>query len=155
MGSPEDEEGRGYKEDRHHVVISQAFEMGTTEISQSLYEAVMGENPSGVEPFYWSHQTFDCEDGNLLIADVGSYEANAWGLHDMTGNVWEWVWDPYGDYPSESVTDPAGPESSYCRVMRGGSWNYFPGKLRVASRRKGNATGRSDYGGLRIVRSLP
>jgi formylglycine-generating enzyme required for sulfatase activity len=58
---------------------------------------------------------------------VGSYRPNAWGFYDLHGNVWEWCSDWYGDYPSGSVTDPAGPSSGSFRVGRGGSW-FLNGK---------------------------
>ena len=58
---------------------------------------------------------------------------NAWGLYDMSGNVYEWVWDKYDDY-SGDVIDPAGPSSGLDRVVRGGSWIDFGSYLRAANR---------------------
>ncbi len=65
---------------------------------------------------------------------VGSYPPNAFGLHDMHGNVWEWCADWYGDYPAGAVTDPTGPEEGACRVIRGGSWSYDSQDCRSAYR---------------------
>jgi len=81
-------------------------------------------------------------------------QANAWGLYDMIGNVWEWVNDWYGSYGSESVTDPTGPATGIYRVLRGGSWySGIPG-ARAASRydHAGPST-RNNYYGFRLVRT--
>ena len=65
---------------------------------------------------------------------VGRKAPNAWGLHDMLGNVREWVQDWYGDYPGGSATDPRGPGSGSIRVLRGGSWDDSAGYCRASYR---------------------
>ncbi|MCL2765935.1 MAG: formylglycine-generating enzyme family protein [Treponema sp.] len=65
---------------------------------------------------------------------VGSFPANAWGLHDMHGNVWEWCWDWYGDYITGAQNNPTGAVSGSDRVIRGGSWSFYGRYLRSAQR---------------------
>ena len=91
---------------------------------------------------------------------VGSYPANAWGLYDMAGNVWEWVadWydqDYYGTLPSDKAVDnPRGPQQGTLRVLRGGSFIDDARNLRASNRTGGVPGGRYDYVGFRCVREV-
>ena len=89
-------------------------------------------------------------------APVGSFGANAWGLHDMHGNLWEWVQDCWNDSYRGAPTNGSAWESGNCsrRVLRGGSWNYRPGSLRAADRSGGTTGGRYIFSGFRVARTL-
>ena len=83
---------------------------------------------------------------------VGTKKANAWGLHDMSGNVWEWSQDWYGDKLSGG-TDPSGPSSGSYRVYRGGSWSSRASYCRVARRFSLIPTSAGSGFGFRVARS--
>jgi sulfatase modifying factor 1 len=85
-------------------------------------------------------------------APVKSYPPNGWGIYDMHGNVWEWCLDWYGDYPSDSVTDPKGPPSGSYKVRRGGSWFKTASLCRSANRNFGHLASRYATLGFRLVR---
>lgn len=98
----------------------------------------------------------NCKDGYPFTAPVGSYPPNAFGLHDLIGNVWEWTEDCfYNDYASAKPdsaarTEPACP----ARTVRGGDWFSSEAALRPAARAKANADARHDDIGFRVARSL-
>ena len=87
---------------------------------------------------------------------VKSKKPNAWGLYDMSGNVWEWVWDVYSPYAADgTVRNPAGLHAGTGRVCRGGSWYSMLFDLRVSCRhRRARPSDRTHYLGLRIGRTI-
>jgi formylglycine-generating enzyme required for sulfatase activity len=89
-------------------------------------------------------------------AEVGSFPANAWGLHDMHGNVWEWVEDCYQQDYSGTPSDGSAGSISKCslRVLRGGSWLDFPDDLRSANRYAAPPEDRVSSVGFRVARTL-
>ena len=83
---------------------------------------------------------------------VGSYRPNAWGLHDMHGNVWEWTSDPHCPYAPGPQTDPQPACASPLKVIRGGSWRFRADSARCALRYT-HAPGDRGYSiGFRVVR---
>ena len=110
--------------------------------------------PRGNDPVVNRISWYD-ENSGGSTHPVGQKVPNRFGLHDMLGNVWEWVGDWYTDYPGGSVKDPAGsPVSSLVasRVSRGGSW-YYQAKLCRSAHRSGDSTGFRDNDlGFRLLR---
>jgi formylglycine-generating enzyme required for sulfatase activity/serine/threonine protein kinase len=211
MGSPVSEADRGSDETQHRRVIRQAFYLGVTEVTQTQWEKVTGNNPSSfkggnlpVEQVSWE----DCQeflkqaggglrlpseaeweyacragtttpfsfgatitpeqvnyDGNYPYGNgrvgqyrqrtvvAGSLPANAWGLHEMHGNVWEWCEDSSAPYPGSGTEEPT--RAAGARVLRGGSWNYNARDCRAANRYANSPDDRNYYVGFRLARTLP
>ena len=215
MGATAEQGSDAYSDEKpaHQVTLSD-YCIGETEVTQELWQAVMGSNPSyftgnlqrPVEQVSWN----DCQEfikklnqltgktfrlptdaeweyaarggsqsqgykyaGSNTIGDVAWYYDNSYnkgsshpdygthpvgqkhpnelGLYDMSGNVWEWCQDWYGDYSSGSQTNPNGPSSGSYRVNRGGSWSDIAWGCRVSIRVSNTPTNRGGSLGLRLA----
>ena len=197
-------EGGTFRMGAHSVTLS-GYYIGKTEVTQALWKAVMGSNPSGfkgdnlpVEGVSWddcqefirklnsltgqnfrlpteAEWEFACRGGNNSngykysgsnnLGSVAWYDDNSGnkthpvatklpnelGIYDMSGNVWEWCSDWYGDYSSDAQTNPKGPESGTWRVDRGGSWYYFAWSCRSSDRDYSVPAYRRSFLGLRLA----
>ena len=206
MGATSEQSNYDNDEKPVHSVTLSDYYMGETEVTQELWEAVMGSNPSRfmgdnqrpVERVSWD----DCQEfikklnqltgkefrlpteaeweyaarggkysrgykysGSSNSDEVAWYgtnsgdkthpvatkKANELGLYDMSGNVLEWCNDRYGDYHSNSQTNPTGPSQGEYRVLRGGSWDFNDGGVRVSDRLNFTPDFRFIYYGLRLA----
>ena len=203
MGSTA-EQGFYFAEDEtpvHEVTLSDYY-IGETEVTQELWEAVMGSNPSYFSPredyaanpkhpvecvgwddcqsfiaklnaltgenfrlpteaeweyaarggvkskgykyaggnsiydvaWYWGNAYMSGSDSNNGTHTVATTAPNELGLYDMSGNVWEWCGDWYGDYDTDPQINPTGPATGTHRVHRGGSWYDREQYCRTSSR---------------------
>lgn len=106
----------------------------------------------------WRQQAQPYNDGFAFTSPVGRFAPNAWGLHDMHGNVWEWTSDIHDDHTyaaPEPRVDPTGPSDGHLRVRRGGSWHTWAFYARCSFRNWNTASTRYPLVGFRLVLELP
>jgi len=90
--------------------------------TEAQWEYACRAGTTGAYAGDWDSMAWYSRNSGSKTHPVGTKQANAWGLYDMHGNVWEWCSDWYGSYPSGSAVDPAGASSGTTRVIRGGGW---------------------------------
>ncbi len=208
MGALEKQDDAFNNEEPVHNVTLNSYYLSETEVTQELWEAIMGNNPSffkgktlPVEQVNWD----DCQEfiqrlnqmtgrnfrlpteaewefaarggkkgknnkyaGSDFIDCVAWYsentndkgtkgvkllQPNELGMYDMSGNVFEWCSDFYGDYTKKSRTNPQGPSKGKSYVLRGGCWYYYAGGCRVSARNSSTPDTRSNYIGFRLCLS--
>lgn len=120
--------------------------------------ANVADKSIGLGPTSWRIEEW-LDDGHPGVAPVGCYRANAFGLHDVIGNVWEWCRDRYGKYAvparaGDGLRGATERRQDDTRVARGGSYIYAASDARSARRSPGIATGRSIYNGVRPSRAI-
>lgn len=100
----------------------------------------------------WKAKQF--EDGFKTTAPVGSFSPNGYGLHDMGGNVYEWVSDWYGKeyYGNSPTKNPKGPLKGERKVMRGGSWINYAVGTRPSDRTDAKPGKRLNFAGFRCAK---
>lgn len=210
MGATEEQRTDAFDREKpaHQVTLSDYY-IGETVVTQELWKAVMGNNPSYWEGDDLPIEMVSWEDAQKFIEKlnretgrefrlpteaeweyaarggkksqgykysgsdnldevawyVGNSEsrthpvkekkANELGLYDMSGNVWEWCQDRYGNYTRESQTNPQGPPWGVDRVCRGGSWSLYAEGCRVSIRELNSSIIRYKTLGFRLVMSEP
>ncbi len=128
--------------DRYRLPTEAEWEYAARAGTNSAYS--FGNDAGDLGRYAWYGEDFETG----ATHPVGQKEPNDWGLHDVHGNVWEWVQDWYDAryYASSPTVDPRGPQTGSRRVVRGGSWHQSATSWRSAFRRQYDP----DYRGISI-----
>jgi len=140
---------------RYRLPTEAEWEYACRAGSQTAYS--FDSDPSLLNTYGWYDKNSGGFFGSILSKTypVGQRQPNAWGLYDMHGNVWEWVYDWYKAYNLEPVTDPQGPATGSYRVIRGGSWSNNARLCRSAFRLHLTPGSRDERLGFRLLRAAP
>ena len=141
LSKHEEKQGRKYR-----LPTEAEWEYACRAGSKTAYS--FGESSKSLGNYAWFNGN-----SNGQTHPVGEKKANAWGLYDMHGNVWEWCSDWYGAYPNGAVSDPVGPRKGSFRVLRGGCWIVEAPFCQSALRRCNFPSGSGSYYGFRVALS--
>lgn len=134
--------------DGYRLATEAEWEYACRAGTQTIYS--FGDDPDLLERYAWY-----ADNSGGTVQDVGALQPNDWGLYDMNGNVWEWLWDFHWRYPPREKRDPSGPPKGRVHMLRGGSFQDTPMFARAAVRAWDRPWREHKGFGFRVSRGRP